>query len=133
MNADDEARKWRDIHAQVDRYYAGATTAPRTALRPSPPAATAPQNAMSRSTPTAPVVGPQPKRNRICPACGTANRGDGNKYCSACTKKLKTEMRESGYLPKVPRLVTRRNGSREEKCREPSPWNENAVRALEGD
>lgn len=40
----------------------------------------------------------------ICERCGKRPKRDGERFCGLCRNRLMKEMKESGYLTRVPRL-----------------------------
>lgn len=55
------------------------------------------------------------------------------RYCKHCRKVVMTELSESGYLTSRPYTPYRSGEKRQASSSESSPWDENAVRALEED
>lgn len=71
---------------------------------------------------------------RSCELCKRDFRTkSSDRYCDVCRKVIKAELYRAGYLKPVPSPTSCRPESRHEREGEPSPWGENAVRALEGD
>lgn len=73
---------------------------------------------------------------RDCGRCGSRfDSVDGDKYCKDCKKAVLAELKEKGYFTTVPsRTFTKAdNLYRSDNDGDPSPWQENNVRSLEGD
>jgi len=70
-----------------------------------------------------------------CEMCGEAPRSKDKRFCKDCCKAKLADLREAGYLERVPRKTQRRGKDREQAPDgpqyDPSPWSENAIRALE--
>lgn len=76
----------------------------------------------------------KPSVQKICPKCSLPfATSDGDKFCPDCTKVVKEELSTSGYLTPYPRPTFIKPDNINHGDREPSPWQENAIRGLEGD
>ena len=71
-------------------------------------------------------------RDRPCEECKKESRVEGQRFCSDCKKALLARMREEGYLEADWRgRAYRGRDARQAEDKDPNPWLENAVRALE--
>ena len=73
--------------------------------------------------------------DRPCEQCQQEPRVKGQRFCPSCKKALLAKMQEDGYLEYEYRQYGYRGyrgrDAHEAPDRDPSPWLENAVRALE--
>ena len=73
-----------------------------------------------------------------CERCIKEPRVAGERFCEECRQAVLAEMKQSGYLTRAP-LYTgawekpRYRNQQEEMSKKLSPWQDNAIRALEGD
>lgn len=68
---------------------------------------------------------------KVCERCGGPGRLH-YRYCKECHKTALLEMEEAGYLERRPgRQQFRPKEKQQDTAKEPSPWTEDAIRALE--
>lgn len=74
---------------------------------------------------------PKKRSNRPCEDCGQPTIHDDDRFCKDCRKARVAQMQADNYLRSVPRHAGRPSEKMQAPDMEPSPWGENAVRALE--
>lgn len=74
-----------------------------------------------------------------CERCAASGRPPvkavkGERYCNGCKKFVLKELEDSGYLTKLPFIWRPRSEEQQQHMEEDdSPWQQNALRDLEGD